>query len=586
MDTQSLPIVNFGTKYKGKSVLDFLADTDYVEWCKKQPGMLEKNPTIYNIVVNQQIMPNNQNSKTPEHNKLQNLFLDPDNLRKLRKSVFKPYLDNFEIKLNNLINDEEFIRCFGKHEIKDLMTNKNIDKTIFEDKYNWDMCNYINRYITFKEIINTKKNKEEYRKEYDIKEKEEYKNRLLLIDELLLLVNKKKEEEMVKYQEKLKKYEIDLKKYLEEKKQNQLDIEKYDKENKLYDDKLTQFKSKKERECCIELGINYDTYKNWDLGGGYSHRDSDKSHNKEEKQKISNLIYTKVKLLISSEFVKVNKKPDYVGCISMPLKPDLKTDLTIDKGDEGYELKENCKKFIDELNYYLCTGSDYLCFGSKIKEDYESKYKRDYEEIFNKCYDEYEREYYSDMKKYYTDIMNKYCLTNYKICYNEIDVDMLSSKYVLCCELKPILGDDYASVLRKMKTQISLTDNDDKNFSKSLKKIYMLIIGSFESSAASKEQLIAIFKQSNIIVKFINDILPQSIVEQFPLGQQILPDQQLLKEGKILTDNELHLQQKLSQAEEEIKQLKEQTKKLEAELVLLKNPTKPKTINDYFGKKK
>ena len=37
------------------------------------------------------------------------------------------------------------------------MTNKNIDKTIFEDKYNWDMCNYINRYITFKEIINTKK---------------------------------------------------------------------------------------------------------------------------------------------------------------------------------------------------------------------------------------------------------------------------------------------------------------------------------------------------------------------------------------------------------------------------------------------
>ena len=40
------------------------------------------------------------------------------------------------------------------------------------------------------------------------------------------------------------------------------------------------------------------------------------------------------------------------------------------------------------------------------------------------------------------------------------------------------------------------------------------------------------------------------------------------------------------QIEEELKQLKEQHKKLEAELILLKNPTKPKTINDYFGKKK
>ena len=88
MDTQSLPIVPFG-KYKGKPITEFLADKNYVEWCKNQPGMLEKNPIIYNIIVNQQITPNNQTSKTPEHNKLQNLFLNPENLYNLRKHILK-----------------------------------------------------------------------------------------------------------------------------------------------------------------------------------------------------------------------------------------------------------------------------------------------------------------------------------------------------------------------------------------------------------------------------------------------------------------------------------------------------------------
>ena len=421
MDTQSLPIVPFG-KYKGKPVTEFLADTSYVEWCKKQPGMLEKNPTIYNIVVNQQITSSSQNSKTPEHNKLQNLFLNTDNLSKLRKSLFKTHINNFEINLNNLIHDEDFIRLFGKHKKEDLMNFTHPGKVIFEDKYNWDMCFYMNtQFISFDE---NGEDKIKYKEQYDIK----------------------KEEYMTKIQE-----------------------------------------EQKWRKEASRGGI---------------------------------------------------------------------TD-------------ENFKKICEET----------------------------YENKFNKHYKKYR-----DGNSYYKGFVQKY-LSNYSHRVygdSDIEVDLLPDK-LLCCEIKPTLGDDYPEVLRKMKTQQSLSEKDEdwkdwrrRGEMSPLSKItYLLIIGSFKSKAASREQLIEIFKQSNIIVKFINDIIPLSCIEQLPSAQQILPDQQLLKEGKIFTDNELHLQQKLSQSEEEIKQLKqqnkkleEQYKKLEEELTLLKTPKTTKTITDYFGKKK
>ena len=73
MEEQLLPIVPFG-KYKDKSVLDLLADEKYVEWLKQQ-SWFSNQKQIYNIVVHQTIHTTN-NSKTPQHNKLQNLFLD------------------------------------------------------------------------------------------------------------------------------------------------------------------------------------------------------------------------------------------------------------------------------------------------------------------------------------------------------------------------------------------------------------------------------------------------------------------------------------------------------------------------------
>jgi uncharacterized protein (DUF3820 family) len=113
MDLQSLPIVPFG-KYKGRPITDLLNDTKYVEWCKQQEWF-QKFPIVYNICVNQTITTNNPNAKTPEHNKIQNMFLENENIGKIVRATFKT---GFRYK-------------------------KNIDydcaRSEFEGEYNWDV---------------------------------------------------------------------------------------------------------------------------------------------------------------------------------------------------------------------------------------------------------------------------------------------------------------------------------------------------------------------------------------------------------------------------------------------------------------
>ena len=100
MDTQTLPLVPFG-KYKGQPITTLLNDTKYLEWCKQQEWF-QKFPIVYNICVNQTITSNNQNSKTPEHNKLQNLFLDNQNVHKLLKIIKKNTSNNIHITSGNI----------------------------------------------------------------------------------------------------------------------------------------------------------------------------------------------------------------------------------------------------------------------------------------------------------------------------------------------------------------------------------------------------------------------------------------------------------------------------------------------------
>jgi hypothetical protein len=107
------PIIPFG-KYKGQPITTLLADTKYLEWCKQQEWF-KKFPIVYNICVNQTIVNQNENSKTPEHNKIQNLFLEEENVKNFLVKVFK-------LKLNHL-----YIDTNPKYSVK------------FEKQYNWDL---------------------------------------------------------------------------------------------------------------------------------------------------------------------------------------------------------------------------------------------------------------------------------------------------------------------------------------------------------------------------------------------------------------------------------------------------------------
>lgn len=219
------------------------------------------------------------------------------------------------------------------------------------------------------------------------------------------------------------------------------------------------------------------------------------------------------------------------------------------------------------------------------KKEYENKYIKDYENNFNKHYEKYRLQYYRD-------IIKKYC--NKKVYVDKINenqyvisIDICRYDYAVCCELKPTLSDDYPVVLRKLKTQIELTQNDKTNF-KNLNKKYILIIGSFTSIHVSKEQLITIFKQSNIKIIFTDEIFETSKSVAIKCvntntttttnAEQAFFENKLIEENKFLTDNLLQTQQKLLQAEEKIKQLEE-------EILSLKTQKQGKSIKDYFGKK-
>jgi hypothetical protein len=119
----ALPIVTFG-KYKGRPVTDMLADTKYVEWCKQQE-FFKNHTTIYNICVNQTI--GSQPSKTPEHNRMQNLFLDNK-----RVAQFYTYIYTHQ---PHIVRYPQCVISYFKLEVE----NSKHNSAIFEGYYNWDI---------------------------------------------------------------------------------------------------------------------------------------------------------------------------------------------------------------------------------------------------------------------------------------------------------------------------------------------------------------------------------------------------------------------------------------------------------------
>lgn len=108
MADQTLPLIPFG-KYRGQPITMLLNDTKYLEWCKQQEWF-QKFPIVYNICVNQTITTSNHNSKTPEHNKLQNLFLENTNVEKILRLIHKTfkYKNNISYSVANVEFEGQF----------------------------------------------------------------------------------------------------------------------------------------------------------------------------------------------------------------------------------------------------------------------------------------------------------------------------------------------------------------------------------------------------------------------------------------------------------------------------------------------
>ena len=130
----------------------------------------------------------------------------------------------------------------------------------------------------------------------------------------------------------------------------------------------------------------------------------------------------------------------------------------------------------------------------------------------------------------------------------------------ICVEIKPMLGDDYPCVLRKIKTQKKLTQND-VYYKAAYPSNYVLLIKEFNAKSTTKEQLITIFNQSGIKVVFTDDLFNDADLQVNTTTQQ-----------------------KLLEEQEKNKQLEEKIRQLEKEILSLKTQKKGKTIKDYFGK--
>lgn len=129
---ETLPIIPFG-KHKDKPITELICDAEYLKWLSLQPWFKEKYPTIYNITINHTI--NNNQTKTPEHNKIQNMFLEENFCISILDILYKSDIINDFTILYKLLSDDDH-----KDMIMEIV-NKYIKKVDveFEYKYNWDV---------------------------------------------------------------------------------------------------------------------------------------------------------------------------------------------------------------------------------------------------------------------------------------------------------------------------------------------------------------------------------------------------------------------------------------------------------------
>jgi hypothetical protein len=144
VNSYDIPIIPSG-KYAGQPATVLFDDISQMEWLKSQPWF-DKSPKwkpVYNLIVHQSLVQPGSDSKTPEHNKLQNMFYDPNVQRRYIERIFSTHLNKIKDSINKLIQDPEFIQCFGIHDentVDDLLAKSFIKIRVeSEAKINWDV---------------------------------------------------------------------------------------------------------------------------------------------------------------------------------------------------------------------------------------------------------------------------------------------------------------------------------------------------------------------------------------------------------------------------------------------------------------
>jgi uncharacterized protein (DUF3820 family) len=332
MEEQILPIVPFG-KYKGKSVLELLSDEKYIEWLKQQT-FFPNHKQIYNIVVHQSITTTN-NSKTPEHNKLQNLFLDTSNQQKLLSKMFM--FDSID-KINDLLSDENITRCFGVKKLSNLTNNLDKSRIIFEDKYNWDLVLYNKdrQSVEITSKLETElKDKEIYKEQYDIEQQEIYKKTIQQHEETIRI-----REHIDKEQTEM--FETKMKNYIEQKDKNQMEVNSYECELEEYFKIRSGYEMKKIKELCQELKLRsfYSNEKQL-----FEFLDKDKELNLSEKETYKKIISEKMKNIMKEwENDNSSLKPKKIDKLTIPEPFDKNKSIYV-----GYGFEKKYKDLFKDL---------------------------------------------------------------------------------------------------------------------------------------------------------------------------------------------------------------------------------------------
>lgn len=173
---------------------------------------------------------------------------------------------------------------------------------------------------------------------------------------------------------------------------------------------------------------------------------------------------------------------------------------------------------------------------------YMSEFEKLNETQFEKIWEKELNSFYHEMCKQFPTNVTTSLTNTYTIKCSHYD------KWLYCCELKPLLGDDYPCVLRKMKHQMhqinSLGRNNSHRTSASLEKFYysrfsILVVGEFNSIAIDKNVLKEIFKQSNIFVIFMDEIEATSTAQQLEESIECIDQRikHLQNEKKRLSDS-------------------------------------------------